>query len=95
MSTKIPSLDLNSNTSEIYITDWCSACHKMLGLLEEAGLAVDVVNIDSEEDMQKAFKIWNHRLGYNPNSIPQLWYNGQYIGGSSNIEKFIKEKNVT
>jgi glutaredoxin len=67
----------------------------MLGLLEEAGLAVDVVNIDSEEDMQKAFKIWNHRLGYNPNSIPQLWYNGQYIGGSSNIEKFIKEKNVT
>jgi glutaredoxin len=88
-------LDLNSNVSEIYITDWCSACHVVLDILKDAGIVVDVVNIQSEEDMAKAIDIWKQRLGYNPNTIPQLWYNGQYIGGSSNIEKFIKEKHVT
>lgn len=92
---KIPSLDSNFDASEIYITDWCSACHLVLELLEQAGLAVDIVKIESEQDMHDAFGVWKNRLGYNPNSIPQMWYAGQYIGGSTNIREFIKEKNVT
>ena len=80
--------------SELYIADWCSSCHSAFDKLTKAGLAFEVVKVDTEEALYKAFAVWESRLGYNPNLIPQFWYNGQYIGGSANIDKFLKEQNV-
>lgn len=81
--------------SELYVTDWCSGCHDALDKLRKAGLEFEVVNVDTEEALYKAFKVWESRLGYNPNLIPQFWYLGEYIGGTTGIDKFLKEKNVT
>jgi glutaredoxin len=80
--------------TEIYVTEWCTACHAALDKLQAAGIEVEVVSVDSEEALYKAFKVWEDRLGYNPNSIPQLWYQGKHIGGSTNIDKFLKEQNA-
>lgn len=80
--------------SELYITEWCNACHVALDKLTKAGIEFEVVNVDAEEELYKAFAVWEKRLGYNPNSIPQFWYKGQHIGGSKNIDKFLKEQNV-
>jgi glutaredoxin len=66
----------------------------MLDLLKDAGLEIDVINLDTDADLLRAFKIWESRLGYNPNTIPQFWYQGKHIGGSTGIEKFLKERNV-
>lgn len=82
-------------TSELYVTSWCTACHQMLDVLKDAGLTFDVINVDNTSDLHQAFKVWVSRLGYNPNTIPQFWYQGKYIGGSENIEQFLKERNVT
>ena len=81
--------------SELYITDWCSACHVALDKLRAAGVEFEVVKVDAEEQLYKAFKVWEDRLGYNPNLIPQFWYQGEYIGGTTGIDKFLKERNVT
>ena len=81
--------------SELYIAEWCTACHVVLEKLKSAGIEFDIISVDSEDDLHKAFKVWESRLGYNPNSIPQFWYNGKHIGGSTNIENFLKERNVT
>jgi glutaredoxin len=80
--------------SELYVTDWCSGCHSALDKLTKAGLEFEVVNLDSERALNKAFSVWEDRLGYNPNTIPQFWYQGEYIGGTAGIDKFLKEKNV-
>jgi len=80
--------------SELYITDWCAGCHLALEKLKEANLDFEVVNVSAEEALYRAFKVWEYRLGYNPNSIPQFWYHGEYIGGTKEIDKFLKEKNV-
>jgi glutaredoxin len=80
--------------SELYITEWCDACHIALDKLKAAGIEFEVVKVDEEEELYKAFKVWEGRLGYNPNTIPQFWYKGKHIGGSANIDKFLKEQNV-
>lgn len=80
--------------SELYITDWCSGCHSALEKLKAAKLEFEVVNISSEQALYRAFKVWEYRLGHNPNTIPQFWYHGEYIGGTKEIDKFLKEKNV-
>lgn len=81
--------------SELYTTEWCSACVLAKEKLKAAGIEFETVNVDEEEALHRAFAVWNHRLGYNPNTIPQFWYKGKYIGGSSAIEKFLKENHVT
>jgi len=94
MSAKIHLQDSNFNSSELYVTEWCTACHVVLDKLNKAGIEFEIINVDSEEDLHQAFKVWESRLGYNPNSIPQFWYQGKHIGGSVNIEQFLKEQNV-
>jgi glutaredoxin len=81
--------------SELYITDWCDACHVALDKLTKAGIEFEVVKVDAEEELYKAFKVWESRLGYNPNLIPQFWYRGEYIGGTTGINNFLKDRNVT
>jgi glutaredoxin len=80
--------------SELYIAKWCSACHTALIKLSAAGYQFAIVDLDGDDALQKAFKVWEQRLGHNPNSIPQFWYQGEYIGGSTAIDKFLKEENV-
>ena len=94
MSVKIPLLDSNFNTTELYVMDSCESCKVALRNLQEAGIEVEIVDL-SKIGTKKAFAIWEHRLGRNPNLVPQFWYKGEYIGSSVNIDKFLKEKNVT
>ena len=81
--------------SELYVTDWCTGCHSALEKLKKANLNFEVVNVTAEESLNIALGVWEYRLGYNPNTIPQFWYQGEYIGGTAGIDKFLKEKNVT
>ncbi len=80
--------------TELYVAEWCHSCHSALEKLKTAGIEFEVVNVDTEEALYRAFDVWKYRLGYNPNTIPQFWYKGQYIGGSASIDKFLKEQNV-
>jgi len=83
------------NISELYTTEWCAACKLSKDRLLEAGIIdFEVISVDEEDKLYKAFRVWEERLGHNPNSIPQFWYRGQYVGGSAQIEKFIKEYHV-
>lgn len=93
MSVKIPSLDLNSDTSELYVMESCESCKVALQKIQDAGIEVNVIELN-KLGTRNAFKIWEHRLGYNPNLVPQFWYKGEYVGGSAKIDKFLKEKNV-
>lgn len=94
MSAKIPSLDLNSDTSELYVMPYCVSCKTAMENLQAAGIEFDVIDIDVV-GRGHVFNVWRHRLGKNPNLVPQFWHKGEYIGCSPSIERFLKEKNVT
>jgi hypothetical protein len=72
----------------------CSGCKDSAARLLEAGVEFETYDIE-QIGIEKVFKFWKHRLGESPNSVPQFWYKGKYIGNSKNIENFVKEKNVT
>ena len=93
MSVKIPSRDLNSDTTELYVMSSCVSCKVALKNIQEAGIEVEVFDLE-KVGTKNAFAVWEHRLGRNPNLVPQFWYKGEYIGSSVNIDKFLKEKNV-
>ncbi|CAB4241551.1 Glutaredoxin [uncultured Caudovirales phage] len=93
MLAKTPLPDLNSDTSELYVMEFCESCKVALQKLQDAGVEFDVVDLD-KVGMKNVFAIWNHRLGRNPNLVPQFWYKGKYIGSSPSIDKFLKEKDV-
>jgi glutaredoxin len=93
MLAKIPSLDLNSDTSELYVMEFCESCKVALQRLQDAGVEFDVVDLN-KVGMKNVFEVWKYRLGRNPNLVPQFWYKGNYIGSSPSIDKFLKERNV-
>lgn len=94
MLAKVPSLDLNSDSSELYVMQFCPGCKESLHKLVNAGFKFDIYDLNVI-GTKRVFKIWEHRLGYNPNLVPQFWFMGQYVGNSLGIDKFLKEKNVT
>jgi len=94
MLAQIPSLDSSSDFSELYTMDGCPSCKSSIANLVEAGYEFEVIHL-TDENSKHCFKVWEYRLGKNPNTVPQFWYKGQYIGGSVEIAKFIKDNNVT
>jgi glutaredoxin len=94
MLAKVPSLASSSEFSELYTMEGCAACKSSITKLIDAGYEFDIIHLD-DHNMKQAFEVWEHRLGKNPNSVPQFWYKDQYIGGSVEIAKFIKDNDVT
>jgi len=72
----------------------CAACKSSITKLIDAGYEFDIIHY-TDESSTRCNRVWEHRLGKNPNSVPQFWYKGQYIGGSVEIAKFIKDNDVT
>lgn len=83
-----------ANYSELYVMPHCESCTVSHDKLLAAGIQFKTIELD-DTNMEHMFKVWVQRLGSNPNSVPQFWYNGTYVGNSSNIDNFLKEYNVT
>lgn len=94
MSVQTPLLDSSSDVSELYTMPFCDACKIAIRKLHEAGYEFVIYDV-TEIGTQRVFEVWKHRLGCNPNSVPQFWHKGIYIGNSQAIEKFLKENNAS
>lgn len=94
MLVQTPLLDSNSDVSELYTMQFCESCKTAIRKLHEAGYEF-VIYDATKIGTRRVFEVWKHRLGYNPNSVPQFWYKGTYIGNSQAIEKFLKENNAS
>ena len=65
---------------EIYTKSWCPFCHKAKNLLDQKGL--DYVEYDVTEDLALEAKMRNRTR---QTSVPQIYINGQYLGGSDDL----------
>ena len=65
---------------EIYTTSFCGYCARAKGLLEQKGAAYD--EMDVMEDSAKRAEM---RERSKRSTVPQIFINGQHIGGSDEL----------
>jgi glutaredoxin 3 len=65
---------------EIYTSPWCGYCARAKALLEKKGAAYDEMDV-----MEDAAKRSEMRTRSNRSSVPQIFINGQHIGGSDEL----------
>ena len=65
---------------EIYTTPWCGYCARAKGLLEKKGAAYDEMDV-----MEDATKRAEMRARSKRSTVPQIFINGEHIGGSDDL----------
>lgn len=65
---------------EIYTTPFCGYCARAKGLLEKKGAAYDEMDV-----MEDAAKRMEMRERAKRTTVPQIFINGQHIGGSDEL----------
>jgi glutaredoxin 3 len=65
---------------EIYTTPWCGYCARAKGLLDTKGVAYE--EMDVMEDGPKRTEM---RTRSKRSTVPQIFINGQHIGGSDEL----------
>lgn len=65
---------------EIYTTPFCGYCARAKGLLEKKGAAYDEMDV-----MEDAAKRMEMRERSRRSTVPQIFINGQHIGGSDEL----------
>lgn len=65
---------------EIYTTPWCGYCARAKALLERKGAAFDETDV-----MEDSVKRTEMRERSRRTSVPQIFINGQHIGGSDEL----------
>lgn len=65
---------------EIYTTPFCGYCARAKGLLEKKGAAYDEMDV-----MEDAAKRSEMRERSRRSTVPQIFINGQHIGGSDEL----------
>jgi glutaredoxin 3 len=65
---------------EIYTTPWCGYCARAKALLEKKGAAYDETDV-----MEDAAKRAEMRERSRSSTVPQIFINGQHIGGSDEL----------
>ncbi|RLA09169.1 MAG: glutathione peroxidase [Gammaproteobacteria bacterium] len=70
----------------VFTRDGCEYCARAKGLLRDAGIVFDelVLNRDFSETTIRAVS--------GKSTVPQVFINGDYIGGSEDLEKFFNRK---
>jgi glutaredoxin 3 len=71
---------------EIYTTPWCGYCARAKGLLEKKGVAYE--EMDVMEDGPKRTEM---RTRSKRSTVPQIFINGQHIGGSDELAELERE----
>jgi len=65
---------------EIYTTPWCGYCARAKALLEKKGAAFEETDV-----MEDAVKRTEMRERSRRTTVPQIFINGQHVGGSDEL----------
>ena len=65
---------------EIYTTPFCGYCARAKGLLDEKGVAYEEMDVMMDEKKRAEMRERSKR-----STVPQIFINGQHIGGSDEL----------
>ena len=67
---------------EIYTTPFCGYCARAKGLLDSKGAAYEEMDVMMDEKKRSEMRERSKR-----STVPQIFINGQYIGGSDELSE--------
>ena len=70
----------------IYSTPWCGYCARAKGLLEEKGAAYNEMDVMEDETKRAEMRARSKR-----STVPQIFINGQHIGGSDELAELERD----
>ena len=65
---------------EIYTTPWCGYCARAKGLLDKKGAAYNEMDVMEDDAKRTEMRERSKR-----STVPQIFINGQHIGGSDEL----------
>ena len=65
---------------EIYTTPWCGYCARAKGLLDKKGVAYEEMDVMEDGPKRTEMRTRSRR-----STVPQIFINGQHIGGSDEL----------
>jgi glutaredoxin 3 len=65
---------------EMYTTQWCGYCARARALLEKKGAPYEEMDVMEDESKRTEMRARSNRT-----SVPQIFINGQHIGGSDEL----------
>jgi glutaredoxin 3 len=65
---------------EMYTTQWCGYCARARALFEKKGAAFEEMDVMEDEDKRAEMRKRSNRT-----TVPQIFINGQHIGGSDEL----------
>jgi glutaredoxin 3 len=65
---------------EMYTTQWCGYCARARALFEKKGVAFDEMDVMEDEGKRAEMRTRSNRT-----TVPQIFINGQHIGGSDDL----------
>jgi glutaredoxin 3 len=65
---------------EIYTTPWCGYCARAKGLLEKKGVSYEEMDVMEDGPKRTEMRTRSRR-----STVPQIFINGQHIGGSDEL----------
>lgn len=72
---------------EIYGASWCNPCQKTKSLCEAKGYEYTFKDVSQDQSARKEVE---DRLGRRIDTIPQVFVDGQYIGGADEFRNYVK-----
>jgi glutaredoxin 3 len=66
---------------EIYTSPWCGYCARAKSLLEKKGASYDEMDVMEDEAKRAEMRSRSNRT-----TVPQIFINGQHIGGSDELQ---------
>ena len=65
----------------VYTTAFCPYCHRAKALLESKGVAFEEIDVT----FSPAKRAEMRSLANGRSTVPQIWINGQHVGGSDEL----------
>jgi len=67
---------------EIYTTPWCGYCARAKALLDSKGAAYDEMDVMEDAEKRNEMRTRSRR-----STVPQIFINGQHVGGSDELHE--------
>ena len=71
---------------EIYTTPWCGYCARAKGLLDKKGAAYHEMDVMEDDAKRTEMRQRSQR-----STVPQIFINGQHVGGSDELHALDRE----
>ena len=72
--------------AKIYSTPRCSWCDRVAKMLEDIGTPVEKIDVSGSKDLLKEMQ---KAAGEKVTTVPQVIIDGKYIGGFTEVERYL------